>query len=146
MSHVRQLIRSNIVSTLTGLTTTGSRVYQSRFYPIESGKMPGLAVYTKTESVDYQTISPPRKQIRTLDVGVEIYTTGQNLDNALDNIAIQVEEALTADITRGGYAKDTKIASFEADFNGDGEVPLGVGRFSVIITYSTQENDVETSV
>lgn len=146
MSHLRQLIRSNIVTTVTGLATTGSRVYQTRIYPLEQSKLPGLCVYTRSETTEYTTISPPRRQERTLDVVIEIYASATtNLDNTLDTVSAQIEEALAADLTRGGYAKDTKVIAFEADFDGSGEQPVGVGRLTVQVTYSNRENEVESA-
>jgi hypothetical protein len=57
-----------------------------------------------------------------------------------------MEEAIAADITLGGLAKDAQITAFEADFAGDGEQPVAVGRFTVTVQYRTVENDVETAV
>lgn len=75
---------------------------------------------------------------------VEAYVSGNtNVDNTLDTISVEVEEALYTDLTRGGNAKDTKIVSFDADFSGDGENPVGVGRFAIEVIYVTLENDVE---
>jgi hypothetical protein len=146
MSHLRQLIRSNIVTTVTGLSTTASRVYQTRIYPLEQSKLPGLCVYTKSEETEYVTIGLPRRQERTLEVVVEIYASAiSGLDNTLDTISAQIEEALATDITRGGYAKDTKVIAFEADFDGSGEQPVGVGRLTVQVTYSNRENEVESA-
>lgn len=146
MSHLRQLIRSNIVTTVTGLVTTGSRVYQTRIYPLEQSKLPGLCVYTRSETTEYTTISPPRRQERSLEVVVEIYAMATtNLDNTLDTVAAQIEEALASDLTRGGYAKDTKVIAFEADFDGSGEQPVGVGRLTIQVTYSNRENEVESA-
>ncbi len=146
MSHLRQLIRANIVSTVTGLTTTASRVYASRIYPLEQGKLPGLCVYTSNESTTYTTISPPRRQERVLQVTIEIYASAtSNLDNTLDTCSKEIEEALYTDLTRGGYAKDTRVISFESEFNGDGEKPVGVGRLTVEVTYSNRENEVESA-
>ena len=52
MAHLRKQIRDNVVTALTGLSTTGSRVYASRVYP----NLPGLCVYTKSESVEILTM------------------------------------------------------------------------------------------
>ena len=45
MSHARQKIRDAVVTLLTGLTTTGSRVYDTRLYNLEpSENLPGLVI------------------------------------------------------------------------------------------------------
>lgn len=146
MSHIRKQIRDEIVTTLTGLTTTGSRVYQTRLYPLEQTKLPGLCIYTKSESIEYSTIRYPRRQNRTLNVIVEAYVAAtSNLDNTLDTISKEVEEALYADLTRGGYAKDTSVVLFEAEYDVSGEQPVGIGRLSIEVSYTNMEDDVETS-
>lgn len=146
MSHIRQLIRTNIVNTLVGNTSAGSNVFQTRYYPIEQGKLPAIAVYTMSESTEYATISYPRRQNRVLSVGIEIFASATtNLDNTLDGIAVQIEELLQVDTTRGGYAKNTDIVSFNADFDGSGEKPVGIGRFQVQISYSNLENNVQSA-
>ena len=89
----------------------------------------------------------PRTQMRVLEVSVEAYVKGTaNLDNTLDTIAVEVEEALQTDLTRGGRAKDTQVTAFEADFQPDGEQTVGVGKFTVSVQFATIENDVETAV
>ena len=147
MAHVRKTIRDNITTTLTGLTTTGSNVYQTRFYPLAEAKIAGLCIYTNSESTEASTLKTPRTQLRTLEVMVEAYVKGTTgIDDTLDTIAVEVEEALTTDITRGGNAKDTKVTAFEASYSGDGDQPVGVGRFTVEVLYATLENDIETAV
>lgn len=146
MSHVRQQIRDDIVTTLTGLVTTGSNVFRSRIFPLEQTNLPALCIYTKSETSEYDTIGLPRSVNRILDVAVEAYVKGvSNYDNTLDTIAVEVEEAIAADVTLGGVAKDAQITAFEADFAGDGEQPVAVGRFTVTVEYRTVENDVETA-
>lgn len=146
MSHVRQQIRDDIVTTLTGLTTTGSNIFRSRIFPLEETNLPALCIYTKSETSEYDTIGLPRSVNRVLDVAVEAYVKGvSNYDNTLDTIAVEMEEAIAADITLGGLAKDAQITAFQADFAGDGEQPVAVGRFTVTVEYRTVENDVETA-
>lgn len=146
MAHVRQNIRSNIVTTLTGLTTTGSNVFETRLFSLGETKLPALCIYTKNETTEYATLTTPRTQMRTLDVIVEAYVKGTaNIDDTLDTISVQVEEALYTDLTRGGYAKDTQVTDFEADYAADGEQSVGMGRFTIAVTYATVENDIETA-
>ena len=146
MTHVRQQIRDDIVTTLTGLTTTGSNVFRSRIFPLEETNLPALCIYTKSEASEYDTIGLPRSVNRVLDVAVEAYVKGvSNYDNTLDTIAVEVEEAIAADVTLGNLAKDAQLTAFEADFAGDGEQPVAVGRFTVTVEYRTVENDVETA-
>jgi hypothetical protein len=147
MAHIRKSIRDNVVTTLTGLTTTGANVFQTRVYPLASNKLPGLAIYTRSESSDYSTITMPRNIIRTMTVSVEAYVKGvTGTDDSLDTIASEIEAALYSDVTRGGLAKDTRVVSFEADFSGDPDQPVGTATINVDIDYVTIEGAPETAV
>jgi len=146
MAHVRKQIRDAIVTATTGLTTTGSNVFRSRIYPLEQTKLPGLCIFTRSEAVEFDTLTMPRSISRSLDVMIEAYVSATaNYDNTLDQIAVEVEEALAANVTLGNLAKDTQVTAFEADFSGDGEQPVAIGRFTVTVQYRTAENDVETA-
>lgn len=147
MAHVRKQIRDAVVTALTGLTTTGSSVFRSRIYPLEGTKLPALCIYTKSEVTEYDTLTINRSVARQLEISVDSFVKETaNYDNTLDTIAVEVEEALAADVTLGGLAKDLLITAYEADFSGDGEQPVAVGRFTVQVLYRTAENDVETAV
>ena len=146
MSHIRKQIRDALVTAVTGLTTTGSRVYRSRVYPLESGKLPGLCVYTKSEEVTNSTLTRPRTQTRQLEASVEAYLMANtNFDDTLDTIAVEIEEAIYSNTALNALVKQINITGFEADYSGDGEKVVGVGNFNVQIIYSARENDIETA-
>ena len=133
MSHVRKLIRDNVVTTLTGLSTTGSKIYRSRVYPLAAN-----------DASEYATNVRPRTLLRTMTVSVEAYVQAKaDYDSALDTISAEIEAALAVDVTRGGYAKDTRIIAFDADYSGDGDIPVASAVFTVEVLYSTLENDAE---
>lgn len=139
--HIRQSIRDNVKTTLTGLGITGDRVYANRIYPFLQQVSNGILIYTESEPTKYLTMGRPRSQERTLTLKVEIYAKSTaNLDNLIDDIALEIENALYIDPTRGGVATDTMIMNFDSDFNGDGDSPVGVGILDVIVKYNCVEN------
>lgn len=139
--HIRQSIRDNVKTTLTGLGITGDRVYANRIYPFLQQVSNGILIYTESEQTEYLTMGRPRSQERTLTLKVEIYAKSTaNLDNLIDDIALEIENALYIDPTRGGVATDTMIMNFDSDFNGDGDSPVGVGMLDVIVKYNCVEN------
>jgi len=145
MSHVRQQIREYFGTTLTGLTTTGSNVHESRIYPLET--VPALVIYTKSETSEPQVIGTNRVLSRELEVVVEGYAKATtNFDDTIDTISKEVEEAIAADVTLGGLAKDSYISSTEIEFNGEGEKPLGYVALTFTTIYHTQEQDSELGV
>ena len=145
MSHVRQQIREYFGTTLTGLATTGSNVTESRVYPLET--LPALVIYTKSESSEPMVIGTNRVLMRELEVAVEGYAKATtNFDDTIDTISKEVEEAIAADVTLGGLAKDSYISSTEIEFNGEGEKPLGYVALTFTTIYHTQEQDSELGV
>lgn len=133
-NHVRRQIRDSVMSTLAGLVTTGARVYQNRVYPVK--ETPGLIVYNGDESSEPETIGT-RKVNRILNLNIEGYASS---DNALDQIAKEVEVALSADETLGGIAIDSYLIATTFEFS-DGDTPAGV----VTLTYQVQYRTLITA-
>lgn len=146
MTHVRKQIRDNVVTTLTGLSTTGTNVFRSRVYPISENKLPGILIFTDSEEIEFGTIGSDRSQIRSLTISVQGYVKStSNYDDTLDQICVEIEEALHNDITRGGLAKDTQVINFDAEFTDDGDQPVVVGTLETLVTYVTNESNVEAA-
>ena len=144
-NHVRQQIREKFGTTLTGLTTTGSRVYESRVYPLET--VPALVIYTKSETSEPIVIGTDRVMSRELSVVVEGYAkASSDFDDTIDTISKEVEEAIAADRTLGGLAKDTYIESTEITFNAEGEKPMGYVSLTFISNYYVQETNPDVAV
>ena len=147
MAHIRKAIREHVVTTITSLSTTGSNVYETRYFPLQTGNLPALIVYTLDETVeDYTLGQNTRTQFRALNLIIEAHCRGTaNIDDTLDTIAEEVEEAMVTDITRGGNAKDTKLVSTEVDFDTASQ-KTGLMRLTYLISYNTTENAVQTGV
>lgn len=146
-NHVRQQIREKINTTLTGLTTTGSNVYQSRVYPLENINLPALIIYTKSETSEPIVIGIDRVMSRELSVIVEGYVKAtSNFDDTIDTISKEVEEAIAADKTLDGLAKDCYLESTEIEYTGEGEKPLGYVSLTFITNYYVQETNPDVAV
>ena len=146
-NHIRQQIREYFGTTLTGLSTTGSNVFESRVYPIENTKLPALVIYTKSETSEPIVIGTDRVMSRELSVVVEGYAKAtSNFDDTIDTISKEVEEAIAADRTLDGKAKDTYLESTEIEFNGEGEKPLGYVSLTFISNYYVKEKNPDVAV
>ncbi len=146
-NHIRQQIREYFGTTLTSLSTTGSNVYESRVYPIENSKLPALVIYTKSETSEPIVIGTDRVMSRELSVVVEGYAKAtSNFDDTIDTISKEVEEAIAADRTLGGLAKDTYLESTQIDFNAEGEKPLGFVSLTFISNYYVKEKNPDVAV
>ncbi len=147
MTHVRQQIRERVATDLTGLSTTGSNVFQSRVYPMEGAGLPGLIVYTNSETTDLEGTSSGRNLVRVLDVVVEGYVKAtSNSDDTVDTIAAEVETAIANDSTINSLAKDSILATTEIELSGDAEQPIAVVRMTFTVVYVTADNAPETAL
>ena len=140
-NHLRRQIRERAATTLTGLTTTGSNVFQSRVYPMESAGLPGLCIYTTEETVEMQSMGGTRHISRDLTLIVEGYATDSaNVDDTLDQIGKEVEIAMSGDIKLNNLAQDSYLSSVEITLSGDGSTGIGKITHSYIVVYQNAEN------
>ena len=146
-NHVRQQVREYFGTTLTGLTTTGSNVYESRVYTLQENTLPSLVIYTKSETSEPIVIGTDRLMSRELLVLVEAYCKAtSNFDDTIDTISKEIEEAIAADRTLGGLAKDTYLESTEIEFNAEGEQPVGFATLTFLTNYYVQETNPDVAV
>jgi hypothetical protein len=142
MAHARQTIREQVGTTLTGLSTTGSNVFQSRVYPLQESNLPALLIYTKEESSEAIVMGSNRVIERELTLAVEAYVkTNTNSDDTIDTIAEEVETAIGADSTLNNKAKDVFLVSTDINYVGEGENPVAVATLNFLVSYCTDEND-----
>jgi len=146
-NHVRQQIREYFGTTLTGLTTTGANVFESRVYTLQENTLPSLVIYTKSETSEPIVIGVDRVMSRDLSVVIEGYVKAtSNFDDTIDTISKEVEEAIAADRTLGGLAKDTYVESTEIEFNAEAEQPLGFVSLTFLTNYYVKENNPDVAV
>ena len=146
-NHVRQQIREYFETTLTGLTTTGANVFGSRVYTLQENTLPSLVIYTKSEISEPIVIGVDRVMSRDLSVVIEGYVkTTSNFDDTIDTISKEVEEAIAADRTFGGLAKDCYLESTEIEFNAEAEQPLGFVSLTFLTNYYVKETNPDVAV
>lgn len=136
--HLRNQIRDQVKTTLTGLTTTASRVYDSRVYPLASNGTPAIVIYTKSEDSEPLDMGTNTTRIidRNLSLAVEVYVKATaNFDDTLDTCCKEIEAAMYADPTINGLAKNTYLESTEIDFNAEGDEPVAFATLTFLTNY-----------
>ena len=146
-NHIRQQIRERVGTVLTGLTTTGSNVFETRVYPLENTNLPALVIYTKDETSEPLVISTDRVMSRELELIVEIYVKQtSNFDDEVDKICKEVEIAISADTTINGLAKDCFLQSTSIEYNTEGEKPLSFASLTFLTNYYVNETRPDIAV
>ena len=142
MAHARQAIREQVGTTLTGLSTTGSNVFQSRVYPLQDSNLPALLIYTKEETSEAIVMGSNRVIERELTLAVEAYVkTNTNSDDTIDTIAEEIEAAIGADSTLNNKAKDVFLVATDINYVGEGENPVAVATLNFLVSYCTDETN-----
>lgn len=124
MPHARQTLREAAAALVTGLASTGARVFQSRMVPQTT--LPCLLVVTNNETVDASAYEAQYE--RHLDVVITgLAKASANVDDVLDQIALEVETALAAN-------QRFVLSGIEIDFDEALEKPVG----RIAMTYSAR--------
>lgn len=139
-NHLHRQIREAVETLLTGLTTTGSRVYANRLQPLADANLPGLRVFMDEEESTPLTVHSPHMQERRLAMIVECCAKAvTTLDDTLDASSKEVEVALSGGITIGGKWLDAQYAGMQFD-DAQADKPVGVKRLRFLITYMAASN------
>lgn len=142
-NHLRRQIREAIATAVTGLATTGARVFQARTYPLErETDLPGLLVFSLAETSDVATLGAPRLLSRTLRVQVVAVAEGvSNLDDTLDGICKEVEIALAMPAgALSGIAKTITLVSTDIEMQGTSVRPVGQAAMTFEVVYMAAED------
>lgn len=140
MAHQRQVIRQAVKDRLVAANTAAQdRVFTTREVPWKRIELPGIAVYAVEETVeDHRTL--PRELARTLTLAiVGVTSLTEDVDNALDDLAEQIETAIHADPSFGLEADgvDAFLASTQIEVVEEQGRPMGAVRLTYAVRYFT---------
>jgi hypothetical protein len=138
--HLHKQIRTALVTKLTGLTTSGVRVYANRLQPLPDALSPTLLITLDEERAEGITLHAPQMQERSLTVVVSAVAKATSaLDDTLDLMSKEVETALAAGITVAGRLLDVFYTgmTFEDE---QGDKPVGVKRMTFSIPFTAMSN------
>lgn len=149
-THARRQIREAVQAALTGLDTTADRVFTGRPWPLQEGELPGIVIVIPSESVidDGSAFGDGAEAIvgRQASLIVLGYDQGEDIEDRLDQIALEVETAMAADPTFGGLVKDSELAGSSLAVDGDGRKRAGEIRLTYTVWYRTTRGDPATAL
>lgn len=138
--HLHKQIRAAVVTKLTGLTTSGVRIYANRLMPLPDVLSPTLLVTLDEETATQATlhINPIYERELRLSVAALAKVTTA-LDDTLDLMSKEVEIALAAGITVGSRTLDVFYAGMSFD-DEQSDKPVGIKRMNFTIPYTAAAN------
>tara|TARA_B100000131_G_scaffold322373_1_gene376096 strand:+ start:2412 stop:2852 length:441 start_codon:yes stop_codon:yes gene_type:complete len=144
MAHARQTIRERFVTLVTGLSTTGSNVFDTRLYNLTQDNLPALVVVAENETSELDEVSPGAL-IRNLEIICECFVEQNNdIEDTMDNICEEVEEAIGADPTLNGTSILCELTTTEIEYSSLGEKPIGTARMVFNVSYKTSLTNSST--
>ena len=136
MAHARKNIRTQAKTTLTGLTLTGSNVFEGRSYPVKRGALPCICIYTRSETSEPVATGGPTPLLRQLELTLEAHAEAtDDIDGLMDDIAEDIEDAMAADAKLGGLVRFCYLDSTEITYDGSGRKRVGTLKMTYQIEY-----------
>lgn len=139
-NHLHKQIRDALVTKLTGLATSGARVYANRLAMLPDALAPTLLITLDEESVTGSTVSAPAMLERELRLTVAAVAKASSaLDDTLDQMSKEVETALAAGITVASRTLDVFYAGMSFT-DEQSDKPVGIKRMNFTIPFSAMTN------
>ena len=141
MSHPRSTIRNAIINQLNGKTDAADRIYGNRAKPLFDQFLPAILVYAKDENIiekryEIDGFGPLKRE---LEIAIEaVILGGDDFDQKLDDISIQIENALDGFEIETRKSDIIKLKSTEIDSSIEGSKIYGAVRLTYSVTYRTQ--------
>ncbi|WP_315804037.1 hypothetical protein [Bradyrhizobium sp. SZCCHNS3002] len=147
VDHMRKRIRDYLETQLTGLPTTGARVYAGRSRPLGAEHQPTLLIYMRSETSARTVMGRPPKQERPCTLFLEARVVTPDVpDDLLDGIAGELEERMgqlieyePRVVVFGGLAQNCELVGTEIIAEADGKNHIGAIRLEYRVTYRVTE-------
>ena len=137
MTHRAETIMQAVVTTLTGLTTTGARVKRARVYPLPAAEANALAIFQGTDELQDGSMFFKVRSLLTVNIEAMAREATAQIDETMNTIRNEVAVALGAS-TNLGLAFEIGALELQADqpvINDDGDRPIGRMRIVLGINY-----------
>lgn len=145
-THVRQQIREAVATALTGLTTTGARVFQSRVRPLADADLPCLLVMTDGEEIERIGIDSAAILSRSLTATIRaVVKATSSLDDTLDNCIKEIETALGG-AAIAGLSKPVALIEIRIELDDSTDKPVGYAELRYRIPYFTAASAPTTAL
>jgi len=133
MPHARQQIREQLASTLTGLTSTGNRVFDRPVFSY--AVLPALTIYADRDTVD-EDLSSKTRNWHNLQLRVEARAKAkEGVEDLIDTICAEIETAIYADITLNGKVVEVYLEDTGIEYSTEQEKPLALATLTFTAVY-----------
>tara|TARA_B100000780_G_scaffold7817_1_gene5747 strand:- start:12581 stop:13018 length:438 start_codon:yes stop_codon:yes gene_type:complete len=133
MAHARQQIREQLATTLTGLTTTAARVFDTRLYSHD--QLPCLTVFADKDTVDDEK-SNSAKKWHDLVLKIEARAKAkESVEDVIDTICAEIETAIYADTTLNNKVLDIIVEDTQIEYSVEQDQPIALATLTLNAVY-----------
>ncbi len=144
MAHMRTQIRQAAQAALTGLPTSGARVFVNRVHELRAADLPCLLVQTGDEpQIDLYDVAGVAQQRQLLFTVRAIAKAVAGLDDTLDQMLLEAETALALS-NLGGLVKRLELKAVAASQSDALDTPAGELSATWLATYITPTTNPTT--
>ncbi len=143
MPHVRKLIRDAVATLLTGLPTTGSRVYVGRTRPLPAKHEPSLLIYTTEEVSARPMEGNPADVGRDLQLLVDGRVRTACRPTICSTRSRTRSRASCATTSSTAWLFDIQLVRTVSDVKADGEQHIGGIRMEFRVRYWDPDEEEE---
>lgn len=153
--HARRQIRDAVAALLANRPTTGANVFSGRAHDLVEGEIPGLIITTAAaegERAEVSSFGSTVKLDRSVRIAVIGYAVeGKDTENVLDQIALEVEQAIAAaqDDTASllmSLIKDVRLATTQLGIASENNKRAGQVRLVYEFDYRTTRAAPQTAI
>lgn len=145
MTHPRQIIKEAIAQRLReAQTNAGQHIFVGRAKPLFDSDLPAILIYGNDENIVTERWDTDGfgELERNLTVFIEAVELGKdNLDNKLDSLSMQIEQALDGWNIPGHQSAIIRFKATDSDIMIEGRSIYGAIRLSYNITYRTKTHN-----
>lgn len=124
--HQRKVIRKAITAALDGATSAGTQVFSTQKLLYVQDDLPAIAVYAQNESSTWDQTAPRELDRKPIFMVESIVDAGENVDDAMDDMAEEIEKVMDTDPFFGSEAYQSHLTSSEMLSVEDGDREIGI--------------------
>lgn len=135
--HQRKVIRKAITAALVDKTVAGSNVFSTQKLLYVQDDLPAIAVYAENETSTWDQTAPRELDRKPTFIVESIVDAGENVDDAMDDMAEEIEKVMDTDPFFGEEAYQSYLAGSEMLSAGDGDREIGILTLTYQFSYRT---------
>jgi len=141
--HKTEQVLAAVATKLTGLTTTGARVFRGRAYPLGESDLPALKIYQGDVTPGQIWNTDVMDVALEVIVSATVQDTAANHETLLNLIQKEIAIALQADITQGlAFVLDTEEGAMSRpQFDDEAQRSIAMTEMTWTLTYRRSRLD-----